>query len=87
MAAALISATSGRPLPESSVTFGEIGLSGEIRRVNQSDNRLKEAAKLGFTKALMPKRKKTDDGDREPPLAVQEIARLADLVDLLTGDR
>jgi len=86
VAAALISATSGRPLPENSVTFGEIGLSGEVRQVNQSDNRLKEAAKLGFTKALIPKRKKTDDGDREMPLEVREIARLTDLVDLLTGD-
>ena len=68
------------------MTFGEIGLSGEVRQVNQSDNRLKEAAKLGFTKALIPKRKKTDDGDREMPLEVREIARLTDLVDLLTGD-
>ncbi len=90
VAAALISATSGRPLPENSVVFGEIGLSGEIRRVNQADSRLKEAAKLGFQKALTPRRKKTDDGDRderEAPLEVREIARLADLVELLAGDR
>ena len=87
VAAALISATSGRPLPENSVTFGEIGLSGEIRRVGQTDNRLKEAAKLGFTNALMPMRKKTDDGGRKAPLAIREIARLADLVDLLNQDR
>ena len=90
VAAALISATSGRPLPENSVTFGEIGLSGEIRRVNQSDNRLKEAAKLGFDKALMPRRGKTgngDQGERAAPLTVIEIARLADLVELLTEDR
>ncbi len=90
VAAALISAISGRPLPDNSVVFGEIGLSGEIRRVNQADSRLKEAAKLGFQKALTPRRKKTDDGDRderEAPLEVREIARLADLVELLAGDR
>ena len=90
VAAALISAISGRPLPANSVTFGEVGLSGEIRQVNQSDVRLKEAAKLGFEKALMPRRKKTGPGDHgEPaaPLVVVEIARLADLVELLSGDR
>ncbi len=93
VAAALISATSGRPLPENSVTFGEIGLSGEVRQVNQTDSRLKEAAKLGFVKALMPRRRKTDDvdggdrGERSAPLAVVEIALLADLVELLTEDR
>jgi hypothetical protein len=34
--------------------FGEIGLSGEVRRVSQPDLRLKEAVKLGFTQAIMP---------------------------------
>ena len=88
VAAALISATSGRPLPESSVTFGEIGLSGEIRRVNQTEARLKEAAKLGFEKALTPMRKKSETGeDRAAPLIIQEFALLADLVELLSGDR
>ena len=90
VAAALISAISGRPLPANSVTFGEVGLSGEIRQVSQSDARLKEAAKLGFEKALMPRRKKTTPGDHDEPaapLAVVEIARLADLVELLSGDR
>ena len=93
VAAALISATSGRPLPENSVTFGEIGLSGEVRQVNQTDSRLKEAAKLGFVKALMPRRRKTGDvdggdrGERSAPLAIVEIALLADLVELLTEDR
>ena len=89
VAAALISATSGRPLPENSVVFGEIGLSGEIRRVSQADSRLKEAAKLGFRKALTPRRKKAGDGGgdrRKAPLEVRELTRLADLVDLLTGD-
>ncbi|MCH7941945.1 MAG: DNA repair protein RadA, partial [Proteobacteria bacterium] len=86
VAAALISAISGRPLPENSVTFGEIGLSGEIRQVNQPDSRLKEAAKLGFDKALTPRRKKSHNGDKAAPLAVHEIDRLADLVELLTED-
>jgi DNA repair protein RadA/Sms len=54
VAAALISAYTGDPLPERQVIVGEIGLSGEIRSVSQMDLRLKESAKLGFTSALVP---------------------------------
>lgn len=50
VAAALISAASNNPLPRSSVFFGEIGLSGEVRKVSQTEARIKEAAKLGFDK-------------------------------------
>ena len=54
VAAALLSSLTGEPVPAECVCFGEIGLSGEIRRVSQPDLRLKEAAKLGFTQAIMP---------------------------------
>jgi len=54
VAAALVSAAVGEPLPERQVIMGEIGLSGEIRAVNQLDLRLKESAKLGFTSAIIP---------------------------------
>ncbi len=85
VAAALISSVTGVPLPATTVVFGEIGLSGEVRQVSLTDLRLKEAAKLGFTKALMPRRRRADEGNRAAPLAVHEIARLRDLVALL-GD-
>lgn len=49
VAAALISAATNKPLPEGSIFFGEIGLSGEVRKVSQADMRVKEAMKLGFT--------------------------------------
>lgn len=52
--AALISALKGTPLPQSTVVFGEVALSGEIRRVSQETARLKEAEKLGFQKAWGP---------------------------------
>ncbi|MDX2050220.1 MAG: DNA repair protein RadA [Rickettsiaceae bacterium] len=48
VAAALLSAASNKPLPKNSIFFGEIGLSGEIRRVNQMENRIKEAIKQGY---------------------------------------
>lgn len=52
VAAALISALYDMPVPETCVFFGEIGLSGEVRRVGRSDARLKEAEKLGFSRAV-----------------------------------
>ncbi len=67
VAAALLSALSGEPVPAEAVVFGEIGLSGEVRRVAQPTLRLKEAAKLGFTQALVP------------PLGAKERAAPADL--------
>lgn len=54
VAAALLSALSGEPVPPECVVFGEVGLSGEVRRVSQPDLRLKEAVKLGFTQVIMP---------------------------------
>ena len=54
VAAALVSALRDRPVPEDCVVFGEIGLSGEVRPVGQTDLRLKEAAKLGFARAVTP---------------------------------
>lgn len=46
--AALISASYDKPLPKNSIFFGEIGLSGEVRKVNQIDSRIKEAIKQGY---------------------------------------
>lgn len=55
VAAALISSVFKRPLPTEAVFFGEVGLGGEIRRVQQSTLRLKEASKLGFSQAYCAK--------------------------------
>ena len=54
VALALISASKDKPVPKDCMTIGEIGLSGEIRMVSQIEARLKEAEKLGFTKAIVP---------------------------------
>jgi DNA repair protein RadA/Sms len=54
VAAALISSLQDRPVPASAVLFGEVGLAGEVRAVSQSEARLKEAAKLGFDRAILP---------------------------------
>jgi DNA repair protein RadA/Sms len=52
---AIVSSLRNKPLPEKLVAFGEIGLAGEIRPVQRGQERLKEAAKLGFTTAIVPK--------------------------------
>jgi DNA repair protein RadA/Sms len=54
VAAALISALSERPVASDGIAFGEIALSGEIRPVAHAPLRLKEAGKLGFTRAMVP---------------------------------
>jgi len=54
IALAIASAFRNRPLPGNLVAFGEIGLSGELRRVSQTPRRLSEARKLGFTLTLAP---------------------------------
>lgn len=55
VAAALISGLYDQPLPREAIFCGEIGLSGEIRGISQLEQRLKEAAKLGFKQAYCPK--------------------------------
>ena len=86
VAAALISAASGEPVPEDLVAFGEIGLSGEVRPVSQSELRLKEAAKLGFARALTPKRRVGGSKERPGDLTRVETGHLAELVAFLTGE-
>lgn len=75
IAAALLSSLLNRPVAMDKVVFGELGLTGEVRSVPQQEARLKEAAKLGFTQAVMPKHK-----GGKAPLTTTVIGRLDDLV-------
>lgn len=52
---AIISSFRNRPINEKTVVFGEVGLSGEVRAVSLSEQRLQEAKKLGFTTCIMPR--------------------------------
>nr|WP_213396186.1 DNA repair protein RadA [Yoonia sp.] len=58
VAAALVSAREDAAVPSDAVIFGEISLSGALRPVVQTENRLKEAEKLGFTSAITPQQAK-----------------------------
>ncbi len=54
VALALVSGLKDKPVPEGVVAFGEVGLTGEIRAVSHAEARVAEAARLGFTRVLMP---------------------------------
>ena len=84
VAAALISAREDAALPPDCVVFGEISLSGALRPVSQTENRLKEAQKLGFTQAITPSQKKRS-GDAG--LTLRSMEDLPAFVEQIFGER
>jgi DNA repair protein RadA/Sms len=86
IAAALLSAREDVALPVDMVFFGEISLSGALRPVTQSENRLKEAGKLGFTQAVVPTRSRTDgSAGGSAGLSLREMPDLTALVGDMFG--
>jgi DNA repair protein RadA/Sms len=78
-AAALVSSLATAPLPAEAVYFGEISLSGAVRPVAQTAARLKEAQKLGFTRAVVPEAARGETGADET-LSLELVSRLTSLV-------
>jgi len=71
----------GRPLPAKTLIFGEVGLAGEIRPVQGGQDRIREAAKLGFRQFLIPtlnKPKQAIDNTK-----IMTVARVDDAIRLL----
>jgi len=54
MCLAIVSALADQPLPPDVISFGEVGLAGELRQVAHASRRLAEASRLGFTRAIVP---------------------------------
>lgn len=54
VACAVASSARGRAVDGRTILFGEVGLAGEVRAINFADLRLAEAAKLGFSRAILP---------------------------------
>ncbi|HXX11447.1 MAG TPA: DNA repair protein RadA [Burkholderiales bacterium] len=82
---AIVSSLRGQPLPRKLVVFGEVGLAGEVRAVQRGQERLREAAKLGFTQALIPRAnapKGTIDG-----LEILAVDRVEEAVTRVTRNR
>jgi len=82
VAAALLSAREDASIPKDTVVFGEISLSGALRPVGQTENRLKEAQKLGFTSAIAPTRSKIGSGSG---LTIQKMSDLTGFVGDIFG--
>jgi DNA repair protein RadA/Sms len=82
VAMAIVSAFAERPLSADTVVFGEIALSGELRPVAHGGQRLKEAVKLGFSRAMLPsagiEQMATTRG-----LSMESYGRLSECVDRL----
>ncbi len=81
-AAALVSALTGRPVPERTAIYGEIGLSGALRPVPQEETRLREAEKLGFHTVYAPSLSKRGS---ESGISVRRTAGLTDFIGELFG--
>ena len=73
VAGALLSAREDVALPEGAVVFGEISLSGALRPATQTESRLKEAQKLGFTTAIAP------SGGKAIDVAGMSLNQMSDL--------
>jgi DNA repair protein RadA/Sms len=78
---ALASSFVGRPVPETVVACGEVGLGGELRQVGRLDRRLAEASRMGFTTAVVPRSAPAVDAPIEL-LRVPTLAAALDLLDL-----
>jgi len=77
-AAALVSSLANAPLPPDAVYFGEISLSGAVRPVAQTSARLKEAAKLGFARAILPQG--GGEASAEAGMSLEAVTSLSSLV-------
>lgn len=84
LALALASAVRDRPIVGGTVALGEVGLTGELRAVGGLDRRLREAARLGFRRALVPRNTGRAQG-REHPIEELEVVRVATLRDAIAA--
>lgn len=74
---AITSSLRGKPLPKGFLAFGEVGLAGEVRPAPRGQERLKEAAKLGFSVALVPKANAPKKNDKAfEGLAIHAVERI-----------
>ena len=76
---AVLSSLRDRPLPQDLIVFGEVGLSGEIRPVQNGPERLREAAKHGFRHAIVPRHNVPRDGVEG--LEIQAVGKLAEALE------
>ncbi len=86
VALALASSLRDRPMAPDSVAIGEVGLLGELRPVAGIERRLREAARLGFATAIVPRPGRGGRPQETPGLALVEVATLRDAIAAGLGD-
>ena len=82
VALAIASSVKDRPVHADMAFFGEVGLSGELRAVSQLESRLKEAAKLGFKRCVLPRSRQLRNGASPKGLEILACRTLQEAVDL-----
>ena len=83
---AITSSLRGKPLPKGFIAFGEVGLAGEVRPAPRGQERLREAAKLGFSVAVVPKANAPKRGSREiEGLTIHAVERIDEAMEVVRG--
>ncbi|MBG9389163.1 DNA repair protein RadA [Caenimonas aquaedulcis] len=81
---AITSSLRGKPLPRGFIAFGEVGLAGEVRPAPRGQERLREAAKLGFSVAVVPKANAPKKGSREiEGLTIHAVERIEEAMEVV----
>jgi DNA repair protein RadA/Sms len=78
---AIVSSLKNKPLPKKTIIFGEVGLAGEVRPVQRGQERLKEAAKLGFKSILISKFNKIDLNKIK--IDIKYVEKIEDIISIL----
>ncbi len=78
LAGALISSLLNKPLEEDRILIGEIGLAGEVRSVSQMEVRLKEAEKLGFKSAVVPKQVAKESKTKLKLIPIERLSEITE---------
>ena len=83
---AITSSLRGRALPQGFIAFGEVGLAGEVRPAPRGQERLREAAKLGFSVAVVPKANAPKKGTRDlEGLTIHAVDRIEEALEVVRG--
>jgi DNA repair protein RadA/Sms len=83
---AIHSSLRGKPLPRGFLAFGEVGLAGEVRPAPRGQERLREAAKLGFAVAVVPKANAPKGDTRAfEGLAIHPVERIEEAIEVVRG--
>jgi DNA repair protein RadA/Sms len=85
VALAVLSARQDTPLPAGTVAFGEVGLAGDLRPVVGLERRLAEAARLGYTRAVVPAAAALGDGALPAGMKVARVGSLREALAAATA--